>query len=286
MSEQNKQTCRRLLEEAWNKGLLAAVDATVSRDCRFHDPAFPSIEPGAESYKRHIQECRDAFPDLSCSAEDIIAEQNEVVIHWTVRGTHRGKFLGMDATGRSMMISGTSIHRLEKDKIVELWADWNLKSLQDQLGLGMTEHDANKAFARRFVEEIWNRKKPETIGQFVTDDYTRFSPNGTLRGAKGLRQEYDIYTSAFPDCHIQIEDVVCEGDRVALRFTASGTQTGKFMEVAASGKPVKVQGTAMLRIANGKVAEEYAVWDTLGLMQQIGAVGEFAGATRTQQTSQ
>src|SRR6266849_3864199 len=147
MFEKNKQICRRLLEEAWNRGALEAVDETVSRDCRFHDPAFPSIEPGAESYRRHIQMCRDAFPDLSCSADDIIAEQNEVVIHWTVRGTHRGNFLGMDATDRSMMISGTSIHRLEGDKIVELWADWNLQSLQDQLGLGMTAHEANKAFA-------------------------------------------------------------------------------------------------------------------------------------------
>jgi steroid delta-isomerase-like uncharacterized protein len=180
------------------------------------------------------------------------------------------------------MISGTSIHRLEKDKIVELWADWNLQSLQDQLGLGMTGQDANRALARRFVEEVWNNKKPEMISLFVTQDYTRFSPSGVLRGAEGLRQEYDTYVSAFPDTHLQIEDVVCEGDRVALRFTAAGTQTGQLMGVAASGKPVRVECTTMLRIADGKVAEERVVWDTLSLMQQIGAVGEFARGSQAQ----
>jgi len=276
MFEENKQICRRLFEEAWNKGVLRVVDEIVSADCRFHDPAFPALEPGADSYKRHIRMCREAFPDLNCSVDDIIAERNEVVTHWTVRGTQRGTFLGADATNRAAVVSGTSIHRIEAGRIVELWADWNQQSLREQLGLGMTEAEANKAVARRFIEEIWNHKKPGMISHLVTDDYTRVSPSGTLRGAQGLRQDYDTYTSAFPDSHVQIEDMICEGNRVALRFTASGTQTGKLGDAAASGKSVKVPGAAMLRITNGKVAQEHIVWDTQSLMQQIGAAPEFA----------
>ncbi|MGH9628746.1 MAG: ester cyclase [Bryobacteraceae bacterium] len=162
-------------------------------------------------------------------------------------------------------------------------ASWNVQSLRGQLGIGMTEAEANKTLARRFVEEIWNQKRPELIEQFVAGDYTRVSPSGTLRGAQGLRQDYDMYMSAFPDGHVQIEDVLCEGDKVALRFVATGTQTGKLGEVAASSKAVRVSGTAMVRVANGRIAEEHVVWDTLSLMQQIGAVPEFARVTRPAQ---
>ena len=58
-----------------------------------------------------------------------------MVLHWTARGTHRGEFLGMPATNKSATVSGTSIMRLDKGKIVEQWSDWNLLSLMEQLGL-------------------------------------------------------------------------------------------------------------------------------------------------------
>jgi predicted ester cyclase len=65
----------------------------------------------------------------------MIAERNEVVLHWTARGTHQGQFLGMAPTNKSATVTGTSIYKLEKDKIVEQWSDWNLLSLLEQLGL-------------------------------------------------------------------------------------------------------------------------------------------------------
>jgi steroid delta-isomerase-like uncharacterized protein len=276
MFEENKQLCRRLFEGAWNRGDLRAVDETVSSNCRFHDPAFPALQNGAENYRRHIQMCREAFPDLTCSVDHVIAERNEVVIHWTVRGTHRGNFLGAAATNRAATVSGTSIHQIEGDKITELWSDWNLQSLQDQLGLGMTESEANKALARRLVEEVWNQKRPERFRDYMADGYTRISPNGTMRGEQGMRQDYDMYTGAFPDAHIQIDDMICEGDRVAMRFTVTGTQTGKLGEIAASGKRVTLECVGTVRIANGRVIEEHMAWDSLSLLRQIGAAPEMA----------
>jgi steroid delta-isomerase-like uncharacterized protein len=135
MSDENKKIARRLIEEAWNKGRMEAVDELMSTGCRFHDPVFPSLTSGAETYKQHIRMCRSAFPDLKFTVEDMIAERNEVVAHWTVHGTHRGQFLGMQPTEKSAKVSGTTIYRIEKGKIVESWADWNLLSLMEQLGL-------------------------------------------------------------------------------------------------------------------------------------------------------
>ena len=135
MSDENKKIARKLMEECWNKGRVEMVDELMSTGCRFHDPVFPSLTSGAENFKQHIRTCRSAFPDLKVTIEDMIAERNEVVVHWTTHGTHRGPFLGMPATERSATVSGTEIYRIEKGKIVELWADWNLLSLMEQLGL-------------------------------------------------------------------------------------------------------------------------------------------------------
>ena len=75
------------------------------------------------------------FPDLKITVDDTIAERNEVVHHWTVRGTHKGQFLGMPATNRKATVSGTTIYRIEGGKIVEEWSEWNLMSLMEQLGV-------------------------------------------------------------------------------------------------------------------------------------------------------
>ncbi len=135
MSEDNKKTVWKLLEDAWNGGQLEAVDGLVSGDCHFHDPVFPSMSPGANSLKQHIRMFRKAFPDLRLSIDDMIAERNEVVVHWTMRGTHHHAFLGMAPTNRAVSVSGTTINRIEHRKVVEQWSDWNLLSLMEQLGL-------------------------------------------------------------------------------------------------------------------------------------------------------
>jgi steroid delta-isomerase-like uncharacterized protein len=132
--EQNKDLVRRFLEECWNRGRLDRVEQLVAVDCTTHDPVFPQLHPGAENLKRHIAMCRNAFPDLRYNIEDMIAERDEVVVHWTARGTHEGTFLGMGPTHKSVQISGTSIFRMRQHKICEKFVDWNLLTLISQIG--------------------------------------------------------------------------------------------------------------------------------------------------------
>ncbi len=145
MSEENKKIARRLLEDGWNKGKETVIDELMSPKCRFHDPVFPSLTSGAESYKEHIRNCRNGFPDLKFTMEDSIAERNEVVHHWKAHGTHRGSFLGMPATNKSATVSGTTIYRMERGKVAEIWVDWNLLSLLEQLGLAMPQMQPQSA---------------------------------------------------------------------------------------------------------------------------------------------
>jgi steroid delta-isomerase-like uncharacterized protein len=128
---ENKEIARRFMEECWNKGDKNAMRDLIADKCRYHDPVFP----GVENVEQHITSCRSAFPDLRFTIEDMIGERNEVVVHWTVRGTHKGPFLGVQPTNRPCTVSGTSISRIEGGKVVEHWADWNVMTLMEQLGV-------------------------------------------------------------------------------------------------------------------------------------------------------
>jgi steroid delta-isomerase-like uncharacterized protein len=131
----NKEITHRFMDECWNLGKIDSVRELVADDCRIHDPVFPLLTSGVDNLARHICSCRNGFPDLYFTIDDTIAERNEVVIHWTAHGSHRGDFLGMRPTNRSATVSGTSIFRMEGAMIAEMWADWNLMSLMEQLGV-------------------------------------------------------------------------------------------------------------------------------------------------------
>ena len=141
---QNKEIARRFMEECWNKGDTRAMRDLIADKCRYHDPAFP----GVENIEQHITTIRNAFPDLTFTTEDMIGERNEVVVHWTVRGTQRGPFLGVPPTNRGCTVSGTSITRIEGGKIVEHWADWNVLTLMQQLGVAAAPRADEKTVTR------------------------------------------------------------------------------------------------------------------------------------------
>jgi len=141
----NKEIAHRFMDECWNLGKMDSLREMVAEDCRIHDPVFPSLTSGANNLARHISMCRNGFPDLHFTVDDTIAERNEVVLHWTAKGTHRCDFLGMKPTNRNATISGTSIFRTENSMIVEQWADWNLMSLMTQLGVTETQKTEARA---------------------------------------------------------------------------------------------------------------------------------------------
>ena len=141
----NKQIAQRFMDECWSRGNLNAVSELLTENCRYHDPVFPSLSSGTENIKNHIQSCRSGFPDLMFRMDDIIAERDEVVIHWTATGTHTGQFLGMSPTNKKATVTGTSINRIEGSKIAEVWANWNLMSLMEQLGIAMAPQSQSNA---------------------------------------------------------------------------------------------------------------------------------------------
>ena len=131
MSEQNKQIARRLLDELWNRADFAVVDDLVPDDYNGHESA--EIH-GPEGAKAFVAGLRAAFPDLHLTVEDQLAERDKVVTRWTMRGTHKGLFQGIPATGRRMTITGIALFRISNGKIVEGWANEDVLGMLQQLG--------------------------------------------------------------------------------------------------------------------------------------------------------
>jgi len=132
-----------------------------------------------------------------------------------------------------------------------------------------------KALERRFVEE-WNRGKAAAmavIDELCATDFVFHSGTGEdIHGLKDFQQSMSEFYSAFPDNHSTIDDMVVEGDKVAVRFTMTGTHKGEFSGIPPTNKKVTICGIYIDRIAGGKFVEGWERFDTLGLMQQLGLV--------------
>ena len=142
----------------------------------------------------------------------------------------------------------------------------------------MTE--TNKAISRRVIEEIFNEGKLEIADELIAPDFVGYDPAlpEPMRGPDGVKQQAAGYRAAFSDMRLTIEDDIAEGDRVVTRWTARGTHDGELFGIQPTGKETTVTGVSIDRIIDGRLVETWNNWDTLGLLQQLGAVPALAEA--------
>src|SRR5689334_3777318 len=128
-----------------------------------------------------------------------------------------------------------------------------------------------KALSRRWFEEVWNKKNAAVIEQLAAPDvicHGLAGPNGQpLRGREGFRRFYEPFRAAFPDVQIAVEDVIVEGDKSAIRFTATGTHTGDGPApgLAATGRKIRATGLCLVRWQDGRIAEAWNGFDAAGM---------------------
>ena len=133
--------------------------------------------------------------------------------------------------------------------------------------------EENKVVARRFYEEVFNKKNLAAIDDYLDPHIIEYSlPPGLPAGIEGSKQFIGMYLAAFPDLHLTAEDMIAEGDKVTVRFTWRGTHRSVFMGIPATGRQATVTGIQIERFVEGKMAENWLNMDALGLLQQLGVV--------------
>lgn len=131
--------------------------------------------------------------------------------------------------------------------------------------------DRNKAIARRFLDELWNRGNFAVVDELLASDYDGHSST-VVRGPEGAVAFIPTVHAAFPDFQFKILDQIAEGDKVATRWKLSGTHEGAFQGAPPSGKRVEMTGITIFRVADGRLIEGWTNEDLLGMLQQIGAI--------------
>jgi steroid delta-isomerase-like uncharacterized protein len=280
-------------DEHVNTGDTAIADEVFATDFVNHDPANPDVRD-LESYKGWVAATRTAMPDFHATMEDLIAEGDKVAERWTATGTQEGEISGIPPTGRQVTFTGMTIYRVAEGKIVEMWWSMDSLSVLQQLGvIPPTREDytwgtpsqvtgaagdpvANTAMVLYFVQKFWNEQNVAGLDNTHSPDFISHNPviPGNPLPYNMYKQVGLLHLAAFPDMRVTAENIMAEGDKVAVRWTVNGTHLGELMGVPPTGRSVTFTGMTIHRFAAGKIVENWWAYDALGMMQQITAPPE------------
>jgi predicted ester cyclase len=141
-------------------------------------------------------------------------------------------------------------------------------SAQSQKAPRQIEIEQNKAVVRRWIEEGFNKRDLKVVDEIFVES---LAVNGAVIGRENLKQSMRRRFTAFPDLHVTIEEIISEGDKVGIWYTAQGTHKGEFEGISPTGRRVSWFGFDLLRVDGGKIAQGRFIDDSLGLMRQLGA---------------
>src|SRR5215210_3256743 len=123
----------------------------------------------------------------------------------------------------------------------------------------MSETEENKALVRKFYEEAWVKGNADAVDEFIAADYVE---HGLPTGAEGLKRSITAYRTAFPDWKTTLDDIFAEGEMVTCLWSTSGTHLGDWFGIPPTGNHFTATGISVLRIAGGKVVEN---WSSINL---------------------
>lgn len=136
--------------------------------------------------------------------------------------------------------------------------------------------EENKALVRRWFEEVWNRGRADAIPEMFAAEGIAHGlsgdPENPLRGPENFKPFHSQFRGAFPDIYVVVEDLIAEGDKVAVRCSVRGKHLGDHLGMPASKAPVEFTGIAIVRIKDGKIVEAWNNFDFMKMYQQIGAM--------------
>jgi steroid delta-isomerase-like uncharacterized protein len=128
--------------------------------------------------------------------------------------------------------------------------------------------EAVKAVVRTYFEAV-NSGDEAALDAVLAEDYLQHAPPAAP-GREAVKRHLAMYRSGFADLRVAVEDVLSEGDRVVARTTTEGTHTGPFLGHPPTFRRFRAEGLDIFRLRDGKLVEHWGVFDTLGMLIQIG----------------
>jgi steroid delta-isomerase-like uncharacterized protein len=134
--------------------------------------------------------------------------------------------------------------------------------------------ETSKAIARRWFLEAWPVAGGEILDSIIADTWQLHDPASppSGRGVAGAQNFMAPLHQAFPDIHFTIEDQIAEGETVCTRWLVEGTHRAELMGIPPTGRTVQLSGMTIQRIVDGKIVEDWANWDALGMLRQLGVI--------------
>jgi len=146
-----------------------------------------------------------------------------------------------------------------------------MSTTRDTAAATRSTAEANKAVVRRFVDEVQNHQDWDAYDELNHPDFVNLSaPPGVPADREGGKMFLQAFAAAYPDARFTIDDMVAEGDRVVTKKTFTGTNTGEFNGMPATGKAVTLQYVDILRLRDGRIVEHWLCMDQLSWLQQLG----------------
>lgn len=132
----------------------------------------------------------------------------------------------------------------------------------------------NRAICERYAEEVWNGGRMELIDELFTADHVYHDAilPDLPRGPEGVRRRVQTYMDAVPDARVTPEDWMVDGDRVLMRWSWGGTNTGELLGMPPTGRTAHTTGMHLCRCRDGRICETWVSYDALGFLQQLGVV--------------
>lgn len=237
---------------------------------RFFDDVWAGRPPFDDAW---IKEILVAFPDLKATPDRVLAaEDDHVLILFTVTATQLGAYRGIPATGEPISFRGSTTARLEDGQIVEEFP------FMEKMGavmigqmLGQTAESSwkvgketrasateNKALIYRYFDEPWNKKNYAVIDELLAPNWDTepSRPGRSHDDRAGQKAGVMAMHAAFGDLRLTMGELIAEDDQVVVPWELTGIHQGESLGVEPTGKQVTFRGLSLLRIVDGKIVED------------------------------
>lgn len=132
--------------------------------------------------------------------------------------------------------------------------------------------EQNKALVRRIPEDVFGEGNLDLLDELYAEDAVEHNAMGVHQGRPAIRESFRAFLTAFPDISQTVENVVAEGDTVAVHITSRGTHERELMGIESTGNEIEVQQMFFVRIEDGMIVQRWFLLDGLSLLQQLGVV--------------